>query len=324
MNKKYDKPSVYFIIVVIYFLIFYGGIQKCRGQGYPQIEEFNAGTTWSYTNGAGLQNYGGAENYATFNIGTTPYPNSSFITITSPIIDVSDCNSGLTVSFPLSGRIENGWDFMRFQYFNAGVWNTLGTYTGIQNSTPSFPIPNTTTQLRFTLTTDATVNTYLTCCPFTNNVYYYDITRVTISCTSILPIELVSFDCYPIDNNIELRWITSNELNCREFKVLKSQDFNIWDILGTVQCLNKPHTYVLRHFNPIEGLWYYKLQQSDYNGSNKEFEAIACNSSKFNEIIEFYNIIGQKIDYEPVNQIYIKKIIKGDNVKYLKSIKYDE
>ena len=108
-----------------------------NAQTYPVIEEFNPGTTWLFTNGAGIQNYGGAQNYATTNIGTTPYPNSSTVTITSPVYNFSNCSSNLTVSFPLSGRIENGFDFLRFQYWNGVSWVTQQSFTGTQNTTYS-------------------------------------------------------------------------------------------------------------------------------------------------------------------------------------------
>jgi hypothetical protein len=96
------------------FLLFFPIIGL--SQIYPVIEEFNPPLSWSVTNGAGVQNYGFAENYLTTNIGTTPYPNSSIITMTSPVTSYTNCLSNLLVSFPLNGRIENGWDFMYFEY----------------------------------------------------------------------------------------------------------------------------------------------------------------------------------------------------------------
>lgn len=67
---------------------------------FPIIEEFNSfngSNQWITCCGAGLQNYGGSENYATFNIGNTPYPNSSNITITSPISSYTNCLTNINV-----------------------------------------------------------------------------------------------------------------------------------------------------------------------------------------------------------------------------------
>ena len=90
----------------------------------------------------------------------------------------------------MAGRIEKGFDFMRFQRWNGASWITVASYTGNQNSTYSYSLPSTTTRFRFLLQTDNTVNTY----NFGTNVYYYDIMRFTISCLSVLPIELISFE----------------------------------------------------------------------------------------------------------------------------------
>lgn len=149
--------------------------------------------TWTTTNGSGIQWYGGAEYYATTNIGTTPYPNNSNIAITSPVYDLTTCLSGLTVSFPLQGIVENGYDFLRFQYrIGAGPWITVQSFTGTQNITLAYTtVPNTATQFRFLLQTDATVNTYGF--PFIN-VYYYDIAWFNINCVNVLPTYLTSFN----------------------------------------------------------------------------------------------------------------------------------
>ena len=78
---------------------------------YPIVEEFDSfggAGQWTIDNGGGVQNYGGAENYGTFNIGTTPYNNSTTHTMGSPIFDFSDCSSDITISFPIAGIVENG------------------------------------------------------------------------------------------------------------------------------------------------------------------------------------------------------------------------
>lgn len=128
-------------------------------QTYPIIENFNTLNGWTVTNGAGIQT-NGSEKCLSTNIGTIPYPNSSTITATSPTTSYSNCLSNLRVSFPLTGIIEPTYDYMYFDYFNGVTWINLGNYTGSQNTTYNYPIPNTAKQFRFRLITDCSVNGY--------------------------------------------------------------------------------------------------------------------------------------------------------------------
>jgi len=216
----------------------------CSAQ-YPIVEEFdsfNGAGEWTVDNGGGVQNYGGAENYGTFNLGTTPYLNSTTHTIMSPTYDFTDCATDITISFPMAGYVETGADVMNFEYYDGGTWNTDLTVTGVVNGThTNIAIPNTTTQFRFQLITDAanlvyfktnltqysttmggtyTVpvdlsTQYIGGAPKAIQTYYYDITRFTIDCPSVLPIELIVFDCsiYDDGDDIELYWATASQIN---------------------------------------------------------------------------------------------------------------
>lgn len=165
---------------------------------YPIVEEFNVFTSWTYTNGAGMQNYGGTENYATFNIGTTPYPNDATVTITSPIYDLTNCASNINVQFEIGGIIEDGYDFAYFEYWNGASWVVVQTYTGLISPSivENYVVPNTATRFRFRLETDLTVNTYTTGPPPTTNMYYYDITYFIIDCVSGCPHQICLEDTY--------------------------------------------------------------------------------------------------------------------------------
>ena len=251
---------------------------------YPIVEEFNPGTSWTFTNGAGIQNYGPPENYATTNIGTTPYPNSATVTITSPVYDfTTSCASNITISFPISGRIENGFDFLYLEYFNAGVWVNLGGFTGpIAGTYTNAAIPNTATRFRFRLVTDATVNTYTTFPPPKTNVYYYDITRFTIDCATVLPITLLDFSGFDEGDYNYLQWSTSSEINNDYFTVEKSENAIHWSELGRVDgsgnsSVEKSYSYVDK--NPYAGTTYYRLKQTDYNGNFEYFNIIAIENN---------------------------------------------
>lgn len=256
---------------------------------YPIREEFNPGTTWTFTNGAGIQNYGGAENYATTNIGTTPYPNNAIVTIVSPnTYNLTNCIGILTISFHLSGRIENNYDFLDFQYkIGAGGWITVQTFTGVQNLLYTYTtIPNTATRFRFRLRTDISVNTYGF--PFVS-VYYYDIQYFEITCSSVLPIKLLNFSGYPINTTNKIIWSTSTEINNDFFILEKSNDMFNWEEISKIPGNGNSNTIINYEYidkTPYK-LSYYRLQQIDYNGQFEYFEPIVIkneNDIKFNQI----------------------------------------
>lgn len=284
-----------------------------NAQTYPVIEEFNPGTTWLFTNGAGIQNYGGAQNYATTNIGTTPYPNSSTVTITSPVYNFSNCSSNLTVSFPLSGRIENGFDFLRFQYWNGVSWVTQQSFTGTQNTTYSYSFPTWITQFRFVLITDNTVNTYFS--GGTTKVYYYDIANFTINCSSLLPIELISFEGFEVNCNNFLRWITTSEVNFNKFELERSVDGVNFINISTIKS-NETHNYsfIDNYFN--SDLTYYRLKQIDNNSTFKYSNIIDIysNCSDKRKIKNIYNLLGQIVD-ENYSGLIIIEYSNGNIIK---------
>jgi hypothetical protein len=264
------------------------------------IEEFNGfnGTNqWTTCCGAGLQNYGGSENYATFNIGTTPYSNSSNITIASPISSYTTCLANITITFPLVGRIENGFDFMRFQRWNGASWITVASYTGNQNTTYSYSLPNTTTRFRFLLQTDNTVNTY----NFGSSVYYYDIARFTISCTSVLPIELVSFETEnkSCGENI-ITWKTASELNNNYIDIERSLDAINFESIKRINSTENSYdvkSYSYKDESKSNGYIYFRLKQVDLDGTIN-YSSISSVNSNCGEknIIKITNLLGQEVN----------------------------
>lgn len=281
-----------------------------NAQTYPINEPFNSVAAWTCTNGSGLQTYGAGLNYLTTNIGTTPYPNSSTITMTSPVYSFTNCLLNLTVTFPINGIIENGYDFMSFQYFNAGAWVTVATHTGTRNNVLySYVIPNTVTRFRFRLITDAIINSYGF--PFTN-VYYYDINYFNITCSSVLPIELLYFSGEQkyCNQNI-ISWATATETNSDHFEIERSSDAinfkTIKEIPGAINSL-ETKKYVYVDSNPESGINYYRLKQVDLDGSFKYAPIIDVDNScvKDLKVIKITNLLGQEVteDYSAPKFIY--------------------
>ena len=323
------KNKCYNNVTIILFLL----INVTINAQFSLIEEFDSfgGVgEWTIDNGGGLQNYGGAENYLSFNLGSTPYLNSSTITATSPVHDLSTISGNATVNFPISGIIENNWDYMYFDYFDGGAWVNDTVLTGLQTTTiVRTTIPNTVTQFRFRLVTDPTFviwyrnngswwwfntggfntpvdisNSYVTGVnPITTSVYYYDISQFTIKGTLILPIELISFNCDVIDNNILLSWLTATEINNDYFIIEHSIDGFNWYSLQTIQAAgNSSNTleYSFMHYFPDSKINYYRLRQIDFDGNSEVFKAVVCSKEievgEVKEVI-YYNVLGQIVDH---------------------------
>lgn len=93
-----------------------------------------------------------------------------------------------------------------------------------------------------------------------------------------LPVSLLDFDAYLNDKNqVELVWITASELNNDFFTIERSgEDLNFIAIenipgKGTT---NETNQYNFFDSKPLNGLSYYRLKQTDYDGRTETFEMI--------------------------------------------------
>lgn len=90
-----------------------------------------------------------------------------------------------------------------------------------------------------------------------------------------LPIDLVSFTVRPENNRtVLINWETSTEINNDYFTVERSKDGVIWKELGRMDGagnVSSRETYSMRDFSPLFGISYYRLKQTDFNGSIRFF-----------------------------------------------------
>lgn len=90
------------------------------------------------------------------------------------------------------------------------------------------------------------------------------------SIISILPIKLVSFEANLNDDKVDLKWITSTEINNDYFTIEKSKDLKNWDIVTTVSGAGNSNVNI-EYFDldnsPYQGISYYRLKQTDFDGA---------------------------------------------------------
>ncbi len=94
----------------------------------------------------------------------------------------------------------------------------------------------------------------------------------------LLPIELVRFEGDCQEGDIILNWETASEKNNLDFEVERSNDGISFEIIGKVNGLGNREsnaTYSFTDTSLNEGMVYYRLTQSDYNGKRTESKIVS-------------------------------------------------
>jgi len=106
----------------------------------------------------------------------------------------------------------------------------------------------------------------------------------------VLPIELISFEGERRDKNVDLKWITATELNNDYFTLERSKDALNFDEIGRVAGAGNSHAQLNYSFTddkPFDGVSYYRLKQTDFDGKYKYSNTVAINIKDV-EILNFY------------------------------------
>lgn len=85
-----------------------------------------------------------------------------------------------------------------------------------------------------------------------------------------LPIVLLSFDATPVKSGVELKWVTAAEINNDYFTIERSNDGIHFEPIAMVDgagTTSQSKSYQLKDHNPVKGISYYRLKQTDFNGS---------------------------------------------------------
>lgn len=88
--------------------------------------------------------------------------------------------------------------------------------------------------------------------------------------SSPLPVELLGFHAWPVNDKVRLEWSTATERDNAGFKVQRSADLVQWEQVAYVPGAghsNTVITYAENDPHPLPGLAYYRLAQVDYDGT---------------------------------------------------------
>ena len=122
----------------------------------------------------------------------------------------------------------------------------------------------------------------------------YKISPKSASASTIgpLPIELYDFSAEVNNSSVIVNWTTATEINNDFFTIERSLDGRNWSVLGYVDGAGNSNSMLNYEFidnMPVNGVSYYRLKQTDYDGKFEYFDPVALqfgsNSSKDIEIL---------------------------------------
>lgn len=100
--------------------------------------------------------------------------------------------------------------------------------------------------------------------------------------TSPLPVELLFFNAQPTDKVVRTSWATSSEINNDYFTVERSSDGENFSAIGYVSGhgnsnITQQYEFIDEH--PEKGISYYRLRQTDFDGTNELSRIVAVEFS---------------------------------------------
>jgi len=96
-----------------------------------------------------------------------------------------------------------------------------------------------------------------------------------INSSGVLPIELITFNATLSGESIQISWATATELNNDFFTIERSTDGLNWSAIGETSGAGNSTARIDYEFydtNPIPGIVYYRLKQTDFDGQYEYFK----------------------------------------------------
>jgi len=247
------------------------------------------------------------------------YNDTEFSIYTSPIRNTTCGNaSSVSITFTASGNAEYGYDFLFIEYSLNGGATWINPYGigvgwtgnfGAGTTIPAIIVPTSTTfMFRFIFDSD-----------WVFNYSGYKITDFDINCNVVLPINLISFKGYKQPKENKLVWLIESENDCDYYTLERSTNGTQWEVINNITATNSD-TYVVYDSNFQEVINYYRLSQTNLDGSKMVYEneivSIDNRTGKI-KIISITNLLGQSID-DNYSGVIIITYEDGSTIKKLK------
>ena len=120
---------------------------------------------------------------------------------------------------------------------------------------------------------------------------------------SALPIDLVSFDgklVLELEPFVLLNWVVASQINNDYFSIERSENLEEWTQVGKVYGVGNTSTQMSYRWvdgNPMVGVSYYRLSQTDYDGRSESFAPIAITFTPEHKVLDkVVNYMGQEVN----------------------------
>lgn len=131
-------------------------------------------------------------------------------------------------------------------------------------------------------------------------------TPVPLESCSLLPVELIKFSGKPVDDAVILNWQTATETNNDFFTLERSFDGRNYETIAIVKGKGTTHQIQFYEFvdhSPALGVNYYRLKQTDFDGTFEIFDQIVA--------VDFVEGVKAEVRPNPVNQDYFQLVFNS-------------
>jgi hypothetical protein len=100
----------------------------------------------------------------------------------------------------------------------------------------------------------------------------------------ILPVEMISYTAVIENDATYVNWSTASEINNDYFTIERSEDMQNWYTVGTVSGAGNTNIrmdYEFVDFQTVDGTAYYRISQTDFDGTTEVFSAMSVSNESF-------------------------------------------
>jgi hypothetical protein len=147
-------------------------------------------------------------------------------------------------------------------------------------------------------------------------------TTASLGNSNPLPIVLISFEATANEDNVDLKWVTATEINSDFFTLERSSDAKNWEEIITTNGAgnaNQVLEYFETDFEPLEGVSYYRLKQTDFDGQYEYFNIVTVRF-KNNNLTKNMSLFPNPVYLGGIVQVEFKDIFESDFLVVLRNI----
>jgi hypothetical protein len=120
------------------------------------------------------------------------------------------------------------------------------------------------------------------------------------NCAIVLPIDLIAFEAESYHSTVNIiTWSTASERNNDFFTVEHSSDGVTWREIAYIPGAGNTafeNRYSYQHSSFSETINYYRLRQTDFDGTEEVFQVVAVDNRMEKQVLKEVNALGQEID----------------------------